>query len=116
MSEETDAAYFAAEAECRKARLRAEARVPQPPTVMSSTEKPSKPVTWKALTKFMPKLAHAVSDSIREHSKPRDAKIAALEATLAKSQADLVSAERRLSRHADHLARLESRMKAMETR
>ncbi len=43
-----------------------------------------------------------------------NARAASLEARADKLTVQLESAERRLSRHAEHLARLESRLKALE--
>jgi chromosome segregation ATPase len=76
----------------------------------------NKTVTWRGLTRMMPKLAHAVADSIKMHMKSRDEKIAALEAKLEAAKVSLDSFERRASRHAEHLARLETRLKAVEHR
>jgi predicted nucleic acid-binding Zn-ribbon protein len=77
---------------------------------------PKMPVTLSFLTSVMRRVAQETGKTIREYIAPRDAKIAALEAKLAEAKMNLESFERRASRHADHLARLESRMKAIEHR
>lgn len=53
-------------------------------------------------------------DFVAKSLASRDSKIAALEWQLAKAREATDSLERRASRHAEHLAKLESRMQAME--
>ena len=60
-------------------------------------------------------LGDAIISSVKEFvSRALDVRVGPMESKLDKNAAGLDSAERRLSRHADHLARLESRVKALE--
>jgi chromosome segregation ATPase len=63
-------------------------------------------------------VARAILEEVGAHMKKllgkRDARLAALEAQLAKAREATDSLERRASRHGQHLAKLETRMQAME--
>ena len=65
------------------------------------------------LTALMKGIAAAVKSHVQDAIKANNE---TQQARLNKSTAALESAERRLSRHADHLARLESRLKTRENK
>lgn len=66
------------------------------------------------------KVADALLTAVRELVEPAmhevGERLVKIEAQIGTASSSLESTERRLSRHADHLARLESRLKALETK
>ena len=63
----------------------------------------------------MKALGDKLVESVKSYvAKAIDARAAELQARADKTAVALESAERRLSRHAEHLSRLESRIKALE--
>jgi chromosome segregation ATPase len=57
----------------------------------------------------------AVADRLKALLAQRDAKLDELETRLAKAHETIASLERRASRHGDHLGRLETRVRSIET-
>lgn len=79
------------------------------------------PVSRGTLKKALALAGDGIRDAIAKATAPLHARIAMLEARVAeleagaaKSAQTLESAERRLSRHAEHLARLETRVQKAE--
>lgn len=79
------------------------------------------PVTLKVMKTIVERMAQTTREHVEKALQSRDAKIAELERRLAElvdvqkgNCATMNSLERRASRHADHLARLETRTRSME--
>lgn len=72
------------------------------------------PCTRGFFAKVLAPVVKAIGDKMKAERAKLDARNADLQAIVDKNTIALESAERRLSRHAEHLARLETRLKAVE--